>query len=430
MPEEKPGGGLRQGGIDHSKSSGILANLVLTSSRHLAEIILLALLMGLSWLTWQHAHVLHPDLSPIHLREEIPRLKLLSGQNLIQSHPVGPTALTLAAQPGMEKPCVEISLARWVGKASAHVRVKVTAESLIQGEKEWECGRVVIAWRDADGKILPGHYGLAGASENDPGENEIIVKLDKPGTPSILIQNLGQSGLFKIDELSIQPISMRPWVPWATAAMLLGLGFLMAAHFRFSFPKAKPGWARCSLAALLFVGAVWGLIFPGPWRPYHSIVLPFDLGPPKTPTTLSPEQSLPSTEPPAISHQPDEPSTIATTPLTATMPSASNAEVPGRMDGGWFWETYLWLKQKVRPLIHLGIFAGLAFLFRLLLGHASAWRPAALLALATEAMQFLFGFGFRWDDLLDLAINGLGILIGLRLATHPILAAAVNPGQK
>jgi glycopeptide antibiotics resistance protein len=48
-----------------------------------------------------------------------------------------------------------------------------------------------------------------------------------------------------------------------------------------------------------------------------------------------------------------------------------------------------------------------------ILGSNRGWIPVAVLGLASEAMQTLFGFGFEWEDAGDLAVNALGIIAGL-----------------
>lgn len=65
--------------------------------------------------------------------------------------------------------------------------------------------------------------------------------------------------------------------------------------------------------------------------------------------------------------------------------------------------------KNIRPLLHVGFFFGVTMVFFLLVGKRRAVWLSAGLALAIEASQWSFGYGFDLKDVVDLISGGAGI---------------------
>lgn len=68
---------------------------------------------------------------------------------------------------------------------------------------------------------------------------------------------------------------------------------------------------------------------------------------------------------------------------------------------------------KARPLLHIAMLFVPAWVIACLVGRRSAMSLSVILALATEAAQFAFGYGFDWVDIFDLVCDAMGIAFAL-----------------
>lgn len=341
-----------------------------------------------------------------------------------------------AAVPGAMMPTHEIFLPGWPRGLAAHLCVTAEARGIQHGAADWQDGRMLFLWRQEDGTVSQKHLGLLGAKGSVRYQFEYVAVLDQPGQPSIFLQHAGSAGEFEIQALEMTPVGLRPWVPWATGAMLLLAGLWWS--FLLRRLTGQTGIWRPGAAAALGLLAVWTLILPGPWEPLRPLGAGFSIGPaagigatlPETATAqttkiepsssaTTPTSPNPSTGGEMAGPFPSKPTTTEAT-ARAEIPTASGAivasaelPVPGALDGGWFSQTYRWVKKKARALMHFGVFAGLTLAFTGLLQSFRGWIPVALVGAGSEAMQTTFGFGFGWEDAADLVVNGLGIACGL-----------------
>ncbi len=74
---------------------------------------------------------------------------------------------------------------------------------------------------------------------------------------------------------------------------------------------------------------------------------------------------------------------------------------------------------NARPLLHVLLLFAPALAMACLVGRKPARSLAIMFALAIEAAQLAFGFGFDWVDVFDLASDAGGI--GLALMAHSYL---------
>jgi hypothetical protein len=144
-------------------------------------------------------------------------------------------------------------------------------------------------------------------------------------------------------------------------------------------------------------------IVPGPWKVERPLVHPFQIG------EIS---ALAAAAKPATSADPAKPGAL---PAAGPVIPMGKTEVQGSM--------FLKAKHLVadaRPLLHALMLAVPAALFVWLTDRRSALFLACLLAIGIEAAQVAFGYGFGWDDVMDLITDALGIALGLWLARRAV----------
>lgn len=372
---------------------------------HLCLFVLLVVTVG--WL-WKNAWAISGAGLPIRLEPgaSLPGRTLLGVESVSWDRAGG--VLRLRGNDGGPMPSHEIPLAGWPRGGAAHIRFGGEAKDIVPGVENWQDGRVMVIWRDAKGRILQAHYGLLGAQGSGRFEREFLAVLNQPGQTSLFLQHAGKSGEFVIDRLEVSPVSLRGWVPWAIAGLLLAIAVWWAVLFRAL--TGKSGLIRPLGASCLALGAVWTIVLPGPWEPLRPLGGPFVI---EHGTGTS---GAPATPPAVGAPAPPPPETGAGMPALANPGESVHLPVPAALGDGWFWATYHWMKHKARALMHMGAFAGLTLAFLGILGSHRGWIPVAILGIASEAMQTLFGFGFEWEDAGDLSVNTLGIAIGLLVA--------------
>ena len=80
---------------------------------------------------------------------------------------------------------------------------------------------------------------------------------------------------------------------------------------------------------------------------------------------------------------------------------------------------------EIRPLLHIMLFFGPALAFLILVGRKRSIVLCGLLAVGTELAQFLFGYGWDWQDAGDLTFDlagvGLAFLTYRQMARWPLI---------
>ena len=186
---------------------------------------------------------------------------------------------------------------------------------------------------------------------------------------------------------------------------------MMLVMRRWVAPQASS--QRQMIAGLLLLVAMYYLLLPGPWMPYRWIYQPFAIGTSAVSATVARE--LRTAEPQRLGPKfgLDETREVA----QAVSPTI---ELPQVLHSTKFWEIIFWIKWHSRWLLHFAIFASIATVLTAILQSPRVAVFAAGMAIATEALETLLGFGFDGDDVIDLVAEGLGIWFGVRvtLATY------------
>ncbi len=281
-----------------------------------------------------------------------------------------------------------------------YLRFQANSKKLTPGKETWEDGRGLIEW----------HSPAAGPGwENDPvcsarfdqkGEirESVSRPLHAPAIPALRLENLGTSGDFEISIFEATVVRER--LLWKIGRWILMAGWLawMIASTRF---PGRGGFIRSLASALIWL--VMGIYFvvPGPWKSIHSLGSQFQIGP---------EISVTHAEQAATPVGPD--------PSNIPVPSA--LETVGKIpDMGDFTLRLKHYAANARPLLHMMMLFGPTLLAACLIGKHPTMSLAIIFALATEAAEFAFGYGFDRVDCFDLICDAAGI--ALALAAYPYL---------
>lgn len=264
-----------------------------------------------------------------------------------------------------------------------HIRLEYRAVDLLPGGEKWQDGRLILDWVDPVGQVVA-HDTVMTMQETDKKTRsaEMIVRSMGPGlVPELRVEHLGLSGRMEIRSLQAIAVRERGWVVWVSGG-LLGVWGLWCYGFARALTKAARVRVACVAIILLLMG--WFLVVPGPWAHQRPLAGDFHLG-------VLPDKVE------SVSVFLDGGMGQAVEPL---------AEMPTQ--GSWLVKVKRAL-SFLRPVLHVLLFAGPAFVIAALCGARCAWWCGVLASCAVEAGQIGFGFGFDWVDVIDLLVDWAGI---------------------
>lgn len=284
-----------------------------------------------------------------------------------------------------------------------HVRFQVSPTKLLPGQEIWEDGRCLIEWHSQGGGVAWENNPFCSARHSEAsGIVEMVLRPDHPpAIPALRLENLGISGDLELSMFEATVLRER-WI-WKTGRWFLLAGWLAWA-LAWIGPRGKSGRIRLLLAAAIWL--VMGLYFvvPGPWKDVRFFGKAFQIGPE---TAAVADHSLSAA-------RPDRP----TVDLSSANPAAleSVGKIPDQGDFTLRLKNYA---ANARPLLHILLLFAPALAMACLVGRKPARSLAVILALAIEAAQLAFGYGFDRVDVFDLASDAVGI--GLALIVHSSL---------
>jgi hypothetical protein len=394
------------------------------------------LLSALTWLVWQYRYEPlqdQPALTLGHTPKEVMRVPFGKMESAGEAG-----AVLFKAAP--DWPRIEFRWREQPRGKYAHIRFKATCEGVEAGRYSWDDACITLIWIDATGKMAPDFLSLWSAKGDVQISRDMVVPLARHGTlPKIIITNRGRAGEFTLHSFSMQMVAYRPGI-------FAAIGLLVAAWLAWGAwgirrwvvgTAANP--LKLTAAAALWVAFGWFSSLPGPWIPWQSIGEPYPIevvrspaeAPKVIPTPTPPTVPTPApkpTAPPANGNPPSNPapSPLATAPAPVPDPApappptppapqplpAAQEGAPEGIGGG----PIRWLLAHlpaVKKVAHLVGFALLTVLLGLLTGSRRAVWPALALAALSEFCQWAFGFGFGWDDVLDLVLDTGAVLGGI-----------------
>lgn len=361
----------------------------------------LFLLIGAIGLLRSHRFERIPDESPVKLsdlRSAIGGLPVGAGWVEL---PDGP-ALRVTALPGSHEG-LKFRLPLTEPVHALHIRLAMEADHLVPGTNEWEEGRILVQWQEADGGGKLEIDSVAAVSGGEDKDGVSLVARPTAGTafPILLIENLGNSGNLLVTDLELTPVRER--AGWKVMRWVLA--FLWISWIVVSLsPIPKLSLLRRCAAAGAWIAMAALFSFPGPWKTIPPMVIPFDLGG---------DSGM------HLSAGGGEAGSETKTPHGLTS-HETHGKIP--LHDNWIIQLKYHLK-KIRPLLHVAFVFLATVVFLWIVGVKRASWLAAGLVVAIEASQLGFGFGFDWKDVLDLACGAAGIFLAHRV--HARLAPRI-----
>ena len=280
-----------------------------------------------------------------------------------------------------------------------HVRMRMKADQLTRGPEKWQDGRVLVEWFAADGSSA-GEVDTVGSvrgNEDIGGLSLVLRPSSESLVPALRVEHLGSGGGFSVSQLEFTPVKER--TVWKIGKWCLLVAWFVWLSVALGTVSHKRLIWRHGLTAAIWLGmGVW-FVFPGPWKTQRPMVIPFDLGPPIELAQTARHAGLAPTPDPVRKHE---------------APPPAAAEPLGRIHSP---ENWILSVRRVfefgRPLLHVLLLFCPTFAFAWLSGAKRALVLGCSLALACEAAQTGFGYGFDWIDVLDLACDAAGIALAL-----------------
>lgn len=302
--------------------------------------------------------------------------------------------LRLRMEAGSPPLAVRLRIPAMLTADQLHFRFRMASSGLVPGPEIWEDGRFIVEWHQPGGTTGWENVPVCSLRLDQGGElqNSVLGPDHSPAVPMLRLEHLGRSGEFVLSDLEITPIRER--LLWKIGRWFLLAGWLV---WLAAFVKSWPGIARWRALSAAGIVALTGMHFviPGPWKIQRSIYPEFRLGN-EAAVSTSPAhadagmekwiRSIPLGELPAMGKLPDT--------------------------GSWVLKVKYRISQA-RPFLHVLLLLGPVLACACLVGRKPALFLGILLGISIELAQFGFGYGFGWDDVLDLFNDAVGIAFAM-----------------
>lgn len=287
-----------------------------------------------------------------------------------------------------------------------HLRFRLSSDGLKQGNQRWDDGRFMLEWHPASEESELKIDAVGSTRDDSRGKLESFVIEAPEGswTPLLQVAHHGKSGSLELSDVEITAVKERSC--WVVGRWLLAMAWLLcvAAGVR--------GWSGVSWGRALVAGAIWvmmgiNFVIPGPWKVQRAMGGGFDLR-----TELHEPAVKASSDGSALRRDPASGfvETVGELPVQGSLPLRIKHAI-----------------SQARPLLHMLLFTVPTLAFMLLAGRGAALVLGILLALAIELAQVVFGYGFGWGDVGDLASDAGGILLALFLGRWILAWTARKP---
>lgn len=275
--------------------------------------------------------------------------------------------------------------------SSLHLRYRITSGQLEPGREKWADGRGMIEWHSDKSRSTWENDGFTSVrDDSDSGIVECVLRPEAPpAVPALRLENLGTAGeltlsMFEATVLREREIwrigrwiLMAAWIAWVAACI---------------GPVGRHWFVRPALTGAVSLLMVIFFVVPGPWKILHPLGGKFQIGPEIRNIQLPPTS-------PEIGNQP-----------------APKLESVGKIpDKGDITLRIKHLANLARPLLHSLLLFAPALVISCLIGWKRMIPLMALLSVAIETAQVMFGYGFDWADVFDLFNDAIGIALAVLL---------------
>ncbi len=268
------------------------------------------------------------------------------------------------------------------------VRHHAVADGIVVGWDKWDDGRLFIEWLVDDEVVGISRIHSARGS-SDRGVNTMVIAAPRrDAVPVLVFENLGHAGTYELRHFEL--VAARERRIWALGKWAFGAGILVLLVGLIA-DKKKPARWRGWVAAAMWLWVATNYAFPGPWDAALPFVVPFAFGEVEDFQAGSAKLELPDA-----------------VPVHGGIPQMEQLPPPG--DIGL--RLKLWLPW-LRPLLHFVLLFAPVLAMAWFVGTKRAFWLGWSLSLMIEAAQVLYGFGFGWDDVWDLIVNGIAISVAV-----------------
>ncbi len=269
-----------------------------------------------------------------------------------------------------------------------HVQFSYRALHIVEGVEKWENGRMILDWYDQNQRLVAHDVimNMKGHDEN-PRQVEMMVPTKQSNLiPKLRIEHLAASGTMEINDLMFLPVRLRHGFGVFAFGLVILWGYFL---YDFVSRLSEVSWHRRAIASVLLLGMAWFLVIPGPWVHLRPLAGGFSLG-------AKPEEKR---------------SAVFSMEQNKT---ADDLEPLGEMpvQGSWLFQVKVML-SFLRPVLHILLFAGPAFLLAVCCGTRCAWWASVAMVVMVEAAQAAFWLSVDWFDVLDLVVDCMGITAAL-----------------
>lgn len=354
----------------------------------------LVLVAALDYL-WQHRFERTPELPTLGLADLRPAADLPAGAEWLGSE--NQPILRLRVDPVHPEVIVHLDLPGLTPMAMLHLWFQVSSKNLIPGKERWQDGRCLIEWHPQSGGSEWENDPFCSVRNNQTCEmSELVLRPERaPAVPALRLENLGVAG--DLELVAFEATVLRERELWKIGRWLLMAGWL-AWVIAWIAPEGRNRSIRAAISAMVCLLMGIYFVVPGPWKSLRSFGTPFQIS----------GEMINSGITPAPVNNPNQSKKIESSAHPATLKSVGI--IPDKGD------ITLRIKHNIknaRSLLHILLLLAPTLVIACLVGRRSAGSLAMIFALATEAAETAFGYGFDWLDVFDLLCDATGIALAL-----------------
>lgn len=275
--------------------------------------------------------------------------------------------------------------------SALHLRYQISAGQLEPGKEKWADGRCIIEWHSGKSGLTWENDAFTSIRHDDAsGVVACVLRPEAaPATPVLRIENLGIAGDLTLSIFEVTVLRER--AVWKIGRWILA-AFWIAWVAACIGPLGKHRFVRPILAGVVSLLMVIYFVVPGPWNILHPLGGEFQMGP-----------EIQNLQMPPVH------------PETGDHPAPKLESVGKIPDKGDLTLRIKHLADLARPFLHSLLLFVPALVVSCLIGWKRMIPLMALVSVAIETAQVMFGYGFDLQDVFDLLNDSIGIALAVLL---------------